>query len=280
LCEENQRTRRGYRPLVYQCRLPLSRQTIEYLADLLRRHLKAIGSRWRIVPPGRIAVIVLAVLRHDQRLADMAGGNDISATTVRRWRDELVQLLAARAPRLDRALKKIAKRGGEVVLIDGTLIPTRRRTGKANRPNYSGKHRCHGLHFLALTDERGRLLWISAARPGRTHDATVARHDKIVEHLKAAGLGALADLGFLGVDKPNNPDDLVIVTGFKATRSRKLTPGQKVANRLLAAGRAFVEHGFAHLKNWQTLTKLRTDPARATQILCALLVLTDLEVNR
>ncbi|MED7951842.1 hypothetical protein [Streptomyces sp. BE303] len=34
--------------------------------------------------PGKIALIVLAVLRHDQRLCDMAGGNDISASTVRR----------------------------------------------------------------------------------------------------------------------------------------------------------------------------------------------------
>ncbi|WP_311137267.1 hypothetical protein [Streptomyces sp. I6] len=41
-----------------------------------------------------------------------------------------------------------------MVLIDGTLIRTRRRTGKAGRRNYSGKHRSHGLHFLALTDER------------------------------------------------------------------------------------------------------------------------------
>ncbi|MFF9511567.1 hypothetical protein ACF1BU_33760 [Streptomyces sp. NPDC014724] len=41
-------------------------------------------------------------------------------------------LLAARAPRLDRALRQIARRGGEVVLIDGTLIPTQRRTGAAN----------------------------------------------------------------------------------------------------------------------------------------------------
>ncbi|MFF3617574.1 hypothetical protein [Streptomyces sp. NPDC002580] len=56
--------------LVYQCRLPLSTRTVNHLADLLRRHLKAIQSRWRILPPGRIAVIVLAVLRHDQRLAD------------------------------------------------------------------------------------------------------------------------------------------------------------------------------------------------------------------
>ena len=264
--------------LVYQCRLPLSTRTVNHLADLLRRHLKAIGSRWRTRTPGKIAVIVLAVLRHDHRLADMAGGNDISATTVRRWRDELITLLAPQAPRLDRALKKIAKRGGEVVLVDGTLVATQRRTGNANRPNYSGKHHTHGLHFLALTDEKGRPIWISAARPGRTHDITAARRDHLLAHLRAAGLGALADLGFLGLD--DDPDDPVVVTGFKATRYRKLTTSQKDANQALAAGRAPVEHGFAHLKNWRTLTKLRTNPARATHLLRALLVLTNLEVNR
>ncbi|MFD6311010.1 hypothetical protein [Streptomyces nigra] len=47
-----------------------------------------------------------------------------------------------------------------------------------------------------------------------------------------------------------------------------------------APGRAPVEHSFAHLKNWRILTKLRTEPARATQLLRALLVLTNLEVNR
>jgi hypothetical protein len=265
--------------LVYQCALPLSTHTVTYVADLLRNHLKAIGSRWRSKPPGRIAVIVLAVLRHDQRAADLAGGNEIAESTVRRWKDEVIALLAARAPRLDRALAKIAKRGGEVVLIDGTLIPTRRRTGKDNRRNYSGKHKRHGLHFLALTDERGRLIWISAARPGRTHDITAARHDHIVDHLKAAGLGALADLGFLGLDNDGDHDQ-VIVTGYRATRARKLTTGQKTANRIIAAGRAPVEHGFAHLKTWRILTKLRTDPARATNLLRALLVLTNLEINR
>ncbi len=90
----------------YTCRLPLSTQTITLVADLLRGHLKAIGSRWRKLPAGKIAVIVLAVLRHDQRLADMAGGNHISASTVRRWVGEVIDLLAARAPRLDRALKR------------------------------------------------------------------------------------------------------------------------------------------------------------------------------
>ncbi|MFF2545282.1 transposase [Kitasatospora sp. NPDC058063] len=105
------------------------------------------------------------MLRHDQRLLDLAGGNSVPESTLRRWRDEMIDLLAAKAPRLDRALRRIAARGEGVVLIDGTLIPTQRRTGKANRPNYSGKHRRHGLHFLALTDEQGKLIRISAARP-------------------------------------------------------------------------------------------------------------------
>ncbi|MER5618281.1 hypothetical protein [Streptomyces sp. NPDC002215] len=72
----------------------------------------------------------------------------------------------------------------------------------------------------------------------------------------------------------------MIATGYTATRAHKLTPGQKDANRVLAVGRAPAAHGFAHLKNWRTLTKLRTDPARATHLLRALLVLTNLEVNR
>ncbi|WP_258311247.1 hypothetical protein [Streptomyces sp. NWU49] len=124
-------------PLLHQCRLPLSARTVNHLADVLRRHLKAIRSRWRILPPGKIAVIILAVLRHDQRLADMAGGNNVSESTVRRWRDELIGLLAAQAPRLDRALEKVTKRGGELVLIDGIFIPTQRRAGKADQRNYS-----------------------------------------------------------------------------------------------------------------------------------------------
>lgn len=80
----------GTCPLVYECRLTLSTRTVNYLADLLRRHLKVIRSRWRILPPGKIAVIVLAVLRHDQRLTDIADGNNVSESTVRRWRDELI----------------------------------------------------------------------------------------------------------------------------------------------------------------------------------------------
>ncbi|WP_367326001.1 hypothetical protein [Streptomyces sp. HUAS ZL42] len=102
----------GTETVVYQSSLQLSTATLTFLGDLLRSHLKKIGSRWRKLPAGQIATIVLAVLRHDQRLADMAGGNRISATMVRRWVLEVIELLAARAPRLDRARKKISRKGG------------------------------------------------------------------------------------------------------------------------------------------------------------------------
>lgn len=68
--------------------------------------------------------------------------------------------------------------------------------------------------------------------------------------------------------------------GRRVTGPHKVTHGQKTANRVLANGRAPVEHGFAHLKNWRILTKHRTDPARAACLLRAVLVLTLLEVNR
>lgn len=74
-----------------------SSATLNWLAGLIRGHLKKIGSRWRALPAGKIAGIVLAVLRCDQRPGDLAGGNQIHRTTVTRWVREVVGLPAARA---------------------------------------------------------------------------------------------------------------------------------------------------------------------------------------
>ncbi|MDF2258435.1 transposase family protein [Streptomyces ferralitis] len=153
-------------------------------------------------------------------------------------------------------------------------------TGADNRPNYSGKHKCHGLLVIALTDDRGRLVWISAVRPGRTSEITACRHDKLTAHLRAAGLGAIADLGFIGLDDGPPDADPAVITGYKAARNRPLTRGQKLSNKALAAVRAPVEHGFAHLKNWRVLGKVRTDPRWATTLVRALLVLTNRQVAR
>ena len=70
------------------------------------------------------------------------------------------------------------------------------------------------------------------------------------------------------------------LTGCKAARDRPLTRGQTLSSKALAAVRAPVEYGFAHLKNLRVLGKVRTDPTWATALVRPLLVLTIREVSR
>ncbi|MCX4625331.1 hypothetical protein [Streptomyces sp. NBC_01443] len=69
---------RGGRPPGFDERYK-KRNTVERAINrhLLRSHLKAIRSPFRSLPAGRIAVLVLAMLRHDQRLLDLAHGNGV-----------------------------------------------------------------------------------------------------------------------------------------------------------------------------------------------------------
>ncbi|MFE2424594.1 hypothetical protein [Streptomyces hokutonensis] len=157
-CEEQHQPRRGPDGLVRTARLPLSSATLNYLATLIRGHCKKIGSRWRALPAGKIAGIVPAVLRCDQRPGDLAGGNTMGAGNHR----------PARRPRPTPGRRPQARTVGGAVLLDGSPIRTRRRTGTANRKIHSGKHKRHGLLVVALTDDRCRLLWVSVARPGRS----------------------------------------------------------------------------------------------------------------
>lgn len=82
----------------------------------------------------------------------------------------------------------------------------------------------------------------------------------------------------MGLDQDGH--DPVVITGVKRTRKKKLTAAQKQTNQLIAAARARVEHGFAHLKTWRILTRRRLNPARATALMRALLILTTLETTR
>jgi hypothetical protein len=49
---------------------------LTFIADLLRARLKKIGFRWRKLPLGKIALIVLATLRHDHPTRARAPGPD------------------------------------------------------------------------------------------------------------------------------------------------------------------------------------------------------------
>src|SRR5579859_720165 len=109
--------------LSYPAALPLSSQTLSYVAGVIRRHRRQIGSCWRKLNPGRQALLVLAHLRKGETFADLAAGFGIGTATAWRYVIETVALLVARAPRLRRALADAKAAGHAYVVIDGTVIP-------------------------------------------------------------------------------------------------------------------------------------------------------------
>jgi hypothetical protein len=115
---------------------PAHRQTLNYAAGIICRHLKAIWSRWRKLNPGQEALLVLAYLRKGETFAQLAAGFGIGRTTAWKCVNETVELLAARAPKLRKAVRDAKRAGHAYVIVDGTPIPVNRVA--ADRPFYSG----------------------------------------------------------------------------------------------------------------------------------------------
>ena len=67
--------------LFYRAALPLSRETLSYVARVLRRHRAAIGSCRRKPNSGQQALLVLAHLCNGETLAELAAGFGVGTAT-------------------------------------------------------------------------------------------------------------------------------------------------------------------------------------------------------
>jgi DDE superfamily endonuclease/Helix-turn-helix of DDE superfamily endonuclease len=247
--------------LFYPAALPLSRQTLTYTAGVIRPHRVQIGSPWRKLNAGRQALLVLAYLRKGETFAELAAGFGIGTATAWRYVTETVSLLAARSPKLRRALAKARQAGHAYVVIDGTLISIDRLA--ADRPFYSGKHHKHGMNLQVIASPAGKIAWVSSPLPGAVHDLTAARIWGILRQLAASGLVVLADKGYTGAG------DHVRIP----YKGKNKPASQKAANRAHAQLRAPAERANAQLKTWPTLRKLRCCPWKAGQLAKAIHVL-------
>jgi hypothetical protein len=181
--------------LFYRASLPLP-QTLNFAAGIIRRHRISIGSLWRKLNPGQQALLVLVYLRKGETFASLAAGFGIGTATAWRYVEKTVALLAARAPRLRKAVRDAARAGHSYVVLDGTLIPIDRVA--ADRPFYSGKHKKHGMNLQVIAGPRGDILWVSGALPGSLHDKKAEWMWGVLAELEAAGLVTLADKGYQG----------------------------------------------------------------------------------
>jgi hypothetical protein len=256
--------------LFYRAAVPLSRRTLTHLADLIRRHRTASGSRWRRLTPGRQALLVLAHLRNGDTYARLAAGFSIGTTTAWRYVRESVDLLARLAEDLHAAMVRASRLA--YVILDGTLIAIDRIADQ--KPYYSGKHHRHGVNVQVLADPAGRLVWASPALPGSTHDLTAARTAGLIDALTTAKVMVFADKGYQGAAG-------TIRTPFKRHRHRpRLSRAQKDVNRAHARIRAVGERAVATLKAWKILAKVRCRPHRITTIVKAITVLHVIETTR
>jgi hypothetical protein len=246
--------------LFYRAALPLSRQTLVFVSGIIRRHRKAIGSRWRKLNPGQQALLVLAYLQKGETFAGLAAGFAVGTATAWRYVEETVALLAARAPKLRKAVGDAKKAGYAYVVLDGTLIPIDRVA--ADRPFYSGKHKRHGMNLQVIASPAGDLLWVSGSLPGSVHDKRVEWVWGVLDELEAAGLVTLADKGYRGSTWAKIP-----------YRGKDKPEPQEEANRAHAKLRAPGERANAQLKTWKILAKLRCCPRRAGQLAKAIHVL-------
>jgi hypothetical protein len=251
--------------LTFTAAVAISASTRDWLASKITVRRWKIRSRWRKLDPTTQATLVLAFLRTNLTYAELAAANAISTATCRRIVNEGIDLLAARAPRLSEVVRLARKAGWEYLLIDGVNVPTVAFERRLNRrqAHYSDKHRRHGVNVQTVCAPDGRLLWASAALPGKVNDITAARRHGLPKKISTL-LGVLADLGYVGLDH--------VATGFRKPRGGQLTPAQREANRLHAALRCLGERGNAQLKWYRVLaTELRCRPNRCTSMIKAVL---------
>jgi hypothetical protein len=246
--------------LFYRAALPLSSKTLAYVSGIIRRHRKDIGSRWRKLNPGQQALLVLARLKKDETYAGVAAGSGIGTTTARRYAEETVELLAARAPQLRKAVRDAKSAGHAYVVVDGTLVAIDRVA--AGRPFYSGKHKRHGMNLQVIASPDGEILWVPGALPGSVHDKKAERARGVLDELEAAGLIVLADKGYQGAAYAKVP-----------YKGKNKPQPQEDANRAHAKLRAPGERANAQLKSWKILRKLRCCPWKAGKIAKAIHVL-------
>jgi DDE superfamily endonuclease len=276
---------RGPRVIAYPAMLDVPRELVREVARLLRAERRSPGTRKgsRALTCWFQALLGLAWFRSRGEIALIGAGFGVSRATAYRYRDEVIDVLAAQAPDLHEALQEVAEQGWSHVVVDGKLIRTDRCAettesvkGETINAWYSGKHRAPGGNIQAVIRPDGIPIFVSDAAPGHQHDLTVARDAGVIGALNWAAaqldLPTLADSGYEGAGQG-------IKTPIKQPADgHNLAPDNQAYNTLLRSTRCLGERGFALLTGrWRALQRVTVSPRRIGELAQAALVLTRIE---
>ena len=265
----------------YRVTLDVPVQLALFVSGLLAGHRRELGTRngTRALTCWKQAIFALAWFRDRPDIRRLGAGFGISQATAYRYKDEALEVLAAKAPSLRQALERAAEQGLPYLILDGTLIASDRcaakktsRKGKQIDAWYSARARRPAGNVQGLAAPRGMPLWVSGALPGSTYDLTAARALVLPQARPYLGkLPFLADSGFEGAGAG------VLVPVKKPARG-ELDTDTKTRNALLRSLRYQGERGFALMKQrWRAMQYVSVSPTTIGDIARAVLVLVQFE---
>ena len=213
-------------------------------------------------------IATLVILRFQLPHAALAVFYGVHRSTITRAVGEIRPLLAARGFAVPgrsglrlRTLADVfayAAAEGVTLRADGTEVQVRRPgTGRPGRRAFvSGKKRQNTGKATAISDGKGRLLWMGAFRPGRMHDITALRTEGIEDLLRQhPDVQAEVDAGYQGLARdfpgqvsapPKKPGkDVPPADALRWEQQRKAQSSQRIC----------VEHAIAEPKQWRPLQR-------------------------
>lgn len=268
--------------VTYRAILDVPRELVHFVSRLLAAERRARGTRkgTRKLTCWSQGVFALVWFRDRTDIPTLGRGFALSQATSYRYLDEVIEVLAARAPELHQALERAQDDGLPHLILDGTIVDTDRvrikTTSKKDKEIdlwYSGKTHDFGGNIQAIFAPNGFPLWVSEVLPGNTHDLTAAR-EQVLAILRpfTKTMPVLADPGYEGAGQG------VLTPVKQPTGGLELDVDTRTFNALLRSLRCLGERGFALLtQRWRTLQHITLSPSRIGDIAKAALVLTHFE---
>jgi hypothetical protein len=153
-----------------------------------------------------------------------------------------------------RDLPALLKETPALAVIVDTFEQRTQRPTRRQRAYYSGKKKAHTLKSQVAVDEDGHVVDVGPSRPGCWADLKVLRRSGLVGKLIRAGVGALGDLGYVGIDGVS--PRLHGATPRRKPRGKDRPPEDRRYNRAFARRRIRVEHGINRLRRYQALSQV------------------------
>jgi len=151
-----------------------------------------------------------------------------------------------------RDLPALLQQTPELAVIVDTFEQRTQRPRRRQRAYYSGKKKAHTLKSQVAVDEDGHVVDVADSRPGRWADLKVFKRSGLAGRLIRAKVGALGDLGYVGLDGVS--PRLRAATPRRKPRGQDRPPEDRQYNRAFARRRIRVEHAIGRLRRYQALS--------------------------